>query len=127
MDAGAVAGLAVRVDRAAMPDRAKRFDALLDDIAPRLAVDRRDEPDSARIVLHRGIVSMRRFKLRAVLEVTCHFIGHSVVPGQAVVSAKAGTQFVPSADSHWVPAFAGTTAEDYSAAASTRLSAFSFK
>ena len=39
MDAGAVAGLAVGVDRAAVPDRLQRLDAGLDHVAPRLAVD----------------------------------------------------------------------------------------
>ena len=54
MDAGAVAGLAVGVDRAAVPDRAQRVDAGLDHLAPRLAVDRGDEADAAGVVLERS-------------------------------------------------------------------------
>ncbi len=51
MDAGAVAGLAVGVDRAAVPDRLQRIDA-----APattsrrRLAVERRDQADAAGVM-----------------------------------------------------------------------------
>ena len=51
MDAGAVAGLAVGVDRAAMPDRFQRVDAGLHDIAAGLAVERGDKADAAGIVL----------------------------------------------------------------------------
>ena len=41
MDAGAVAGLAVGIDRAAVPDRLQRVDAGLHHVAARLAVDAR--------------------------------------------------------------------------------------
>ena len=44
MDAGAVAGLAVGIDRAAMPDRLQRIDAGLHHVAALLAVERRDRP-----------------------------------------------------------------------------------
>src|SRR3546814_7045276 len=40
-----VAGLAVGIDRAAVPDRAQRLDCRLDDAARWLAVGRRDQPD----------------------------------------------------------------------------------
>jgi hypothetical protein len=53
MDAGAVAGLAVGIDRAAVPDRLQRRDAGQHDLAPRLAVDRGDQADAAGIVLGR--------------------------------------------------------------------------
>ncbi len=56
IDAGTVAGLAVGVDRAAMPDRAQGIDRRLDHLAARLAVDRGHEPDPAGVVLVRRIV-----------------------------------------------------------------------
>ena len=49
MHAGAVAGLAVGIDRAAMPDRLQRIDGRVDDPAARLAVGRRDQADAAGI------------------------------------------------------------------------------
>ena len=65
MDAGAVAGLAVGIDRAAVPHRFQRLDPHQHDLAPRLAVDRRDHPDAAGIVLvgrivEAGILQMAR-------------------------------------------------------------------
>ena len=51
MDAGAVAGLAVGIDRAAVPHRLQRIDAGRDDFAARLAVDRGDQADAAGIML----------------------------------------------------------------------------
>ena len=56
MDAGPVAGLAVGVDRAAVPDRLERLDPGLDDIAPRNPVYRGDQTDAAAIVLQRRVV-----------------------------------------------------------------------
>ena len=50
VNAGAVAGLAVGVHGAAMPDRLERLDAGFHHLAPRLAVVRRDQPDAAGIV-----------------------------------------------------------------------------
>jgi len=44
MDAGAVAGLAVGIDRATMPDRAQGVDAGNHDVAACLAVQRRNQP-----------------------------------------------------------------------------------
>ena len=56
VNAGAVAGLAVGIDRAPVPHRLERRDAGLDHIAPRRAVERGDQSDSARIVLETGII-----------------------------------------------------------------------
>ena len=56
MDAGAVAGLAVGIDRAAMPDRLQRIDAGLHHVAALFAVQRRDQADAAGVVLLRGVV-----------------------------------------------------------------------
>ena len=47
---GAVAGLAVGIDRAAVPDRLQRIDAGLHHVAPGAAVQRRDQADAAGIV-----------------------------------------------------------------------------
>jgi len=60
MDAGAVAGLAVGVDRAAVPDRAQRVDAGLHHLAARLAVDRGDETDAAGVMLEARVVQAVR-------------------------------------------------------------------
>ena len=54
VDAGPVAGLAVGVDGAAVPDRLQRLDALDHDLAPRLAVDRDHAADAAGVVLLAG-------------------------------------------------------------------------
>src|SRR5690606_20481214 len=54
LDAGAVAGLAVGVDRAAMPHRLQRIDARDHHVATRRAVARGDETDAAGIVLQGG-------------------------------------------------------------------------
>ena len=56
MDAGPVAGLAVGIDRAAMPDRLQRRDRRLHHLAARLAVERGDEPDAAGVMLVGRIV-----------------------------------------------------------------------
>ena len=56
MNAGAVAGHPVRIDRAPVPHRLQRCDAGLDHIAPRRAVERGDEADPARVVLESGVV-----------------------------------------------------------------------
>src|SRR3546814_14190814 len=64
MDAGAVAGLAVGIDRTAVPQRLQRVDAGLDHRAVRHAVQRGDQPDAAGIMLpfrpaHAGHGEMR--------------------------------------------------------------------
>ena len=56
MDAGTVAGLAVGIDRAAMPDRLECGNAGFYDLAPRRAINRGDETDAARIVFVRRVV-----------------------------------------------------------------------
>ncbi len=58
MDAGAVAGLAVGVDRAAMPHRLQRIDARRHHVAAALAVQRHDQPDAAGIDLLGGVVAI---------------------------------------------------------------------
>ncbi len=58
MDARPVAGLAVGIDGAAVPDRLQRGDAGLDHVAPRLAVEGGDQADAAGIVLHRRVVAV---------------------------------------------------------------------
>ena len=67
MDAGAVAGLAVGIDGAAVPDRLQRGDAVLDHLAARLAVERGDQPDAAGIVLVGGIVETVRRRCAAFM------------------------------------------------------------
>src|SRR3546814_11034930 len=54
-----VAGLAVGIARAAVPDRAQRLDCRLDDAARWLAVGRRDQPDAPAIAFQGGPVNAR--------------------------------------------------------------------
>ncbi len=54
MDAGAVAGLAVGVHRAAVPHRLQRVDAGLHDVAPGAAIQRGDQAHAAVGVLVLG-------------------------------------------------------------------------
>ena len=56
MEPGAVAGLAVGIDRAAVPHRLERIDRRLNDTAARLAVGRGDQADAARVALELGPV-----------------------------------------------------------------------
>ena len=63
MDARAVAGLAVGVDGAAMPDGLQRFDGARHDFAARLAVDGGDEADAAGIVFLIGRIGVAVFQL----------------------------------------------------------------
>src|SRR3546814_17826728 len=56
VDAGAVAGLAVGVDRTAVPHRLQRLDAGDHHIAPRRSVERGDEADAAGVMLLRRVV-----------------------------------------------------------------------
>ena len=56
VDPGAVAGLAVGVQRAAVPDRLERRDARLHHPAPRTAVDGGDEPHAAGVAFVGGAV-----------------------------------------------------------------------
>ncbi len=55
-EAGAVAGLAVRRNGAPMPDGFEGRDRHVDDVAPGLAVDRRDEADAAGVMLRDRII-----------------------------------------------------------------------
>ncbi len=69
IDAGAVAGLAVGVDGAAMPDRLQCIDRRDHDIAPGLAIDSRDEPDAASVTLVGGRVHARAFEVCCILQI----------------------------------------------------------
>ena len=61
VNACAVAGLAVRVDRAAVPDRLQRLDAVLDHLAGPLAVDADHQADTAgRMLFGLGVHAMLR-------------------------------------------------------------------
>src|SRR5690606_34130258 len=51
VDARAVAGLAIGIHRAAMPDRLERVDTVLHHLAAGLAIDADHEPDPARGML----------------------------------------------------------------------------
>ena len=78
MDAGAIAGLAVGIDGAAMPHRLQRVDAGLDHVAPRLAVERCDKADAAGIVLLGRIVEPGGFELgRVGAEGFDEILGHA--------------------------------------------------
>ncbi len=56
MDTGAVAGLAVGIDGATMPDRLQCLNGGLDDLAAWLAVDGGDQADAAGVVLFGRVV-----------------------------------------------------------------------
>ena len=105
VDAGAVAGLAVCVDRAAVPDRLERLDAGDHHLAPRPPVDRGDQPDAAGVVLLGRIVEalagealgfasplLLQVAIRAILQL----IGHSASRhySAATGTASAGILFL---------------------------------
>ena len=69
MDAGAVAGLAVGVDGAAMPDGLQRGDRRFHHLAARLAVDRGDDADAAGIMLLARVVEPVGGQMRCVAAV----------------------------------------------------------
>ena len=84
VDASTIAGLAVGVDGAAVPDRLQGVDPGLDDRAARLAVDRRDKPDATAIVLERRIVQTRLLQLPGISPVAFDVgfgLGAGVVAG----------------------------------------------
>jgi hypothetical protein len=56
--AGAVAGLAVGVDRAPVPEGLQGLDRQFDDFATRLAVDGADQADAAGVALGGRIIGM---------------------------------------------------------------------
>src|SRR4029453_11516467 len=76
VDAGAVAGLAVGIDRAAVPHRLQRLDAHQHDLAPRLAVARRNHADAASIVLVSRIVKAGGGEMLRLLGVSLHKGAH---------------------------------------------------
>jgi hypothetical protein len=67
MDAGAVAGLAVGIDRAAVPHRLQRRDGGRHDLAPRPAVECCDQADAARIMLVGRIVEAGRREMAGIV------------------------------------------------------------
>ena len=97
IDPGAVAGLAVGIDRAAMPHRAQGIDRRLDHLAPRLAVDRGHEADPARGVLVGRIVQAMACQMSRVslvvrdkpLRCRCLLGCHRAAPQDAKASAGA--------------------------------------
>src|SRR4051794_29149611 len=66
MDAGAVAGLAVSVNGAAMPHRLERGDAKLHHLAARFTVESDDETDAAGVTFLGRIVEAFRCESRAL-------------------------------------------------------------
>ncbi len=66
MDARPIPGLAVGIDRAAVPDCAQRLDRRLDDAARRLAVGRRDHADAAGIGFEVGAIHAFGFEPRVI-------------------------------------------------------------
>ncbi len=74
---GAVPGLAVRVDSAAMPHGLQRIDRGLNDTARRLAVGGRDEADAAGVGFELGAIHALGGEAGALV---CHRIGHALGP-----------------------------------------------
>ncbi len=88
VDAGAVAGLAVGIDRAPVPDGLQRVDPRLHHLAPRLAVQRRHQPDAASIVLLGGHVRAR--ETRGVGVPGLHEVrsGFRAIPHRVIVAHR---------------------------------------
>ncbi len=76
VDAGAVAGLAVGIDRAAVPHRFQRLDPHEHDLAPRLAIDRRDHADATGIVLVGRVVEAGGGEVLRLLRIGLGPVGH---------------------------------------------------
>jgi hypothetical protein len=97
IDPGAVSGLAVGVDRAAMPHCAQGIDRRLDHLAPWLTVDRGDEADAAGGVLVGRIVQPVTCQMSGVspvvrdkpLRCRCLLGRHRTAPQDAKASAGA--------------------------------------
>ena len=85
VDAGTVAGLAVGVDRTAVPDRLERLDALDHDLAARLAVDRDDATDATGVVLVGGIVEAVLRQVLGVAPPAGDELGAALVPAHRSV------------------------------------------
>ncbi len=60
MNARAIAGLAIGIDRTPVPDRLQRLDAVLNHLARRAAIDRNHQPDAARGMFILGAVEAVR-------------------------------------------------------------------
>ena len=74
MDAGTIAGLAIGIDSAAVPDGLERIDARLHHLAPRLAVERGDEAHAAGIMLGHVDMGVLRQRGRAGLVAVDEFL-----------------------------------------------------
>ena len=85
MDAGAVTGLAIGIDGAAVPDSLQRIDARLHHVAPSFAVQRRHQPDATGIVFLCGVIGLfQTFGVRVpsgneILGGQGHGVGHGKV------------------------------------------------
>ena len=88
-DARAVAGLAVRVHRAPVPNVLQRRDAHRHDFALRLAVERDDEADAARILLVFRIVGVPVDQFLAIGFVLFHIVRHLTYSAATLVDAMA--------------------------------------
>src|SRR5882757_4153268 len=82
VDAGAVAGLAVGIDGAAVPHRLQRIDAGRHHVASALAVERHDQADAAGVLLLGGVVAVGGGELRGAGLVVADEIlcGHGSIP-----------------------------------------------
>src|SRR3546814_17562985 len=78
MQPRAVAGLAVGIDRAAMPHRLQRIDRRLDDAPRRAPVGRGDEADAARVGFELGAVHALTGEAGALVDLS-HVEGRSLV------------------------------------------------
>ncbi len=75
-DARPVAGLAIGIDSAAVPDIFQSLDAHLDNLAARAAIECGHEANSAGIGLMGRIIGMRVDQFLAVCEIAVDFTGH---------------------------------------------------
>ncbi len=79
VEAGAVAGLAIGIDRAAMPHRLQRIDRRLDDAPRRNAVGGGDEAHAASVGLELGTVHAVASEAGALVRRTTGLVGHGVL------------------------------------------------
>ena len=88
-DAGSVAGLAVRIDGAAVPHILQRADTHLDDFATRLAIERHNETDAASIAFVLRVISPGINETLAVLLILCHIIRHLIYSAATFAACSA--------------------------------------
>ena len=88
-DAGAIARLAIGVHRTTVPDGLQRPDRQLHHLPTRLAIDRADEADAARVALVGGGVGVGGGEAFAIGEVALHFTaarsGGDARPGEVLL------------------------------------------